>query len=95
MVDARSDDDARPMLFFTLTHHDACLSPRASPQWIKVWSGKAYPLVAFFCNRNIPAGTELTWNYDTSVGGYGLIRLACVSSLAPPCAPLNSTPNGR
>lgn len=37
-------------------------------KWIKVWSGKKYPLVAFFCRRNIPAGTELTWNYDTSVG---------------------------
>ena len=36
-------------------------------KWIKVWSGKKYPLVAFFCNRNIPAGMELTWNYDTSV----------------------------
>ena len=36
-------------------------------KWIKVWTGKEYPLVAFFTTGNIAAGTELTWNYDVAV----------------------------
>ena len=36
---------------------------------IKVDCGRPYPLLAFFCTRNVGAGEELTWNYDNSGGG--------------------------
>ena len=36
---------------------------------IKVNCNRPYPLLAFFCTRNIDAGEELTWNYDNSGGG--------------------------
>ena len=36
---------------------------------IKVFCNRPYPLLAFFCTRNVEAGEELTWNYDNSGAG--------------------------
>ena len=36
---------------------------------IKIDCGRPYPLLGFFCYRNVAAGEELTWNYDNSGGG--------------------------
>jgi len=36
---------------------------------IKIECGRPYPLLGFFCQRNVAAGEELTWNYDNSGGG--------------------------